>query len=63
MAVSVVRCTLCLCALVRLISLLVGWTWLQGLKKFVAGLLDLEASLSLFVENLITCITMRIILL
>ena len=52
---------LCLCTLMRLIILLVGWTLLQGLQIFVAGPLDVEARLSFFVENLIICVTMRII--
>ena len=47
-------CTLCLYffSLVRLISLLVGWTWLQGLGLFVAGPLDEEPRLSLFIEKI-----------
>ena len=62
-------CTLCLCLcvclcdLVRLILMLLGWTWFQGLRIFVAGPLDVEARLSFFIENLILCVTMRIKLL
>ena len=45
----------------RLISLLVDWTRLQGLKRtFVTGPLDVEVSLNLFVENIIIYVTMRI---